>query len=133
MKSTITNEREKMSNEKSTKFPIITNENEKTYKVIGFISIETSLLKLSKNEISQEQQMKQIHKVVLQDENRLAIVAYFMDGISFGQNSTIIVRAKDFPLVFNNEYKVVEYCSVADENLLLIKMIEKLKNEHKIQ
>lgn len=98
----------------------------KTCTVVAFVGIGQSVLKLSEN-TKLSDSYNQPHKVVLQAEK--IEIAYFMDGIDFGEGSLIKIKSPNFPLIFAGDWEVAEFKEPLKENLLLKKMIEKLKSE----
>lgn len=93
------------------------------YKVIATLNISHSLLNLSRDA---ECGPRDVYKVLLQS-NGSNYVSYFVDGVTFGPMSTIVLKEDTGPLVQSRDYEVVEHTAQVCDKKLVEKLIEKAR------
>ncbi|KHN69799.1 hypothetical protein CWI42_052040 [Ordospora colligata] len=93
------------------------------YKVLGMICISKSLYKLRLG----TEKPDGIHKVLLQSDSKLS-VAYFIDPIDFGAESTILVHERTIPPFLSNTcYTMVHRKKYSVPSALIEKLLYKGK------
>ncbi|KAF9764790.1 hypothetical protein NGRA_0288 [Nosema granulosis] len=93
------------------------------YVVKGILPISKSLA--SQKSLNKDPKEGDIHKCVL-EKNGDKFVVYFLDDISFGKDSTILIsKDKSTNLLYKDEYKIVK----KKEYKINKKLIERLISE----
>lgn len=95
------------------------------YKVIATLNVSHSLLNLSKDI---ECGPRDVYKVLLQSKSK-NYVSYFVDGVTFGPMSVILIKEDAGPLVRSKDYEVVENNAQVCDKKLVERLIEKARKK----